>query len=202
MIRHLIWDLDGTLFDTYPSFTTAFLAALADWGHNPDPDEVFQLARVGLSFCASTLAATYHLPKSAVEGAFSHQYAQIPFYQQPLMPGAMELCAAFVRTGGVNLIVTGEDVTDYYRLHVWVVWPDRGDVPPEERQSPAGHRVPWASRARVPRLPSPASRESTTACTARGTPAECGSSGRRASAHSRPRARLPPRAGTSHPTAQ
>ena len=28
MIKYLIWDLDGTLFDTYPAFTDAFLAAL------------------------------------------------------------------------------------------------------------------------------------------------------------------------------
>ncbi len=32
MIRNLIWDLDGTLLDTYPAMTGAFVSALAELG--------------------------------------------------------------------------------------------------------------------------------------------------------------------------
>jgi phosphoglycolate phosphatase-like HAD superfamily hydrolase len=31
-IRYLIWDVDGTLFDTYPAFERAKADALARWG--------------------------------------------------------------------------------------------------------------------------------------------------------------------------
>jgi hypothetical protein len=40
----------------------------------------------------------------------------------------------YARITPVNLQVTGEELTDYYKIHVWVVWPD--NVPEEER-----HRV-------------------------------------------------------------
>jgi len=32
MFRNIIWDVDGTLFDTYPSMAKAFQAALSDLG--------------------------------------------------------------------------------------------------------------------------------------------------------------------------
>ena len=106
MIRHLIWDLDGTLFDTYPAFTTAFLAALADYDPYPEPEMVLDLAQVGLSHCAAALAEAYQLSPSALEQAFNLHYSEIPFTQQPLMPGGQALCSYIVSLGGKNVIVT------------------------------------------------------------------------------------------------
>lgn len=106
MIKHLIWDLDGTLFDTYPAIAQAFMAALAGYGCYPGRDTVVQLARVGLSHCAATLAGRYQLSPSAVQQSFSDQYAHIPFAQQPVMPGGGELCAYIASIGGQNLVVT------------------------------------------------------------------------------------------------
>lgn len=106
MIKHLIWDLDGTLFDTYPALTTAFLATLADWGHCPEPEFVLGLARVNLTHCAATLAEAYQLPQATIEQGFHVQYAQIPYRQQPLMSGAYALCAYVRSVGGKNVIVT------------------------------------------------------------------------------------------------
>jgi phosphoglycolate phosphatase-like HAD superfamily hydrolase len=106
MIRHLIWDMDGTLFDTYPAFTTAFLAVLADYGHYREPEMVIDLARVGLSHCAAALAEAYQLSHSALVQGFSLHYSEIPFTQQPLMPGGQALCANIVSLGGKNVIVT------------------------------------------------------------------------------------------------
>jgi phosphoglycolate phosphatase-like HAD superfamily hydrolase len=106
MIRHLIWDLDGTLFDTYPAITAAFIAALGEYGYYPHRDVVMQLARVSLSHCVATLAGAYGLPPSAVERSFSDRYAHSPFARQPVMPGGRELCAYIVSIGGQNVVVT------------------------------------------------------------------------------------------------
>lgn len=106
MIRHLIWDLDGTLFDTYPAFCSAFLTVLASYGCYPEPERVLELTRVGLSYCAASLAETYQLPPATLEQAFGHQYSKISYDKQPLMPGSQELCAYVVSTGGKNVIVT------------------------------------------------------------------------------------------------
>lgn len=106
MIKHLIWDLDGTLFDTYPALTAALVATLADWGHYPEPELVTRLARASLTHCMASLAATYQLPRETIEQGFNSQYAQIPYHKQPLRPGAHTLCAYIRSLGGKNVIVT------------------------------------------------------------------------------------------------
>ena len=45
MIRNIIWDADGTLFDTYPAIASAFKAALADLGKEAAVDWIESLAK-------------------------------------------------------------------------------------------------------------------------------------------------------------
>jgi phosphoglycolate phosphatase-like HAD superfamily hydrolase len=58
MIRNIIWDVDGTLFDTYPAIAQAFKAALNDLGADASLDWIEGLARKSLGRCASTLAGS------------------------------------------------------------------------------------------------------------------------------------------------
>jgi phosphoglycolate phosphatase-like HAD superfamily hydrolase len=109
MIKNIIWDLDGTLFDTYPAFIEAFLAALSDFQHSADPEWVMSLAKINFSHCASVLASHFHLTQEEVERAFWRHYSAIPLEIQGLMPGAKDLCEYIVRTGGMNVIVTHRD---------------------------------------------------------------------------------------------
>jgi phosphoglycolate phosphatase-like HAD superfamily hydrolase len=106
MIKHLVWDLDGTLFDTYPIFTAAFLEALADFSCYPNPEVVLKLSRVGLSHCATVLGKAYQLSPSALEQGFNQHYSEIPFDNQPLQPGGYALCVYIVSIGGKNVVVT------------------------------------------------------------------------------------------------
>lgn len=106
MIKHLIWDLDGTLFDTYPALTEALLAALADRGHYTEPEFVLGLLLVSMTHCITSLAAAYQLPQAAIEVGFSSHHARIPYHQQPLNPGAQATCAYIRSLGGKNVIVT------------------------------------------------------------------------------------------------
>ena len=106
MIKHLIWDLDGTLIDTYPAFVTAFTNSLAESGHYPDPDYVLSLTLVNLNYCVETLADVYQISPASLEQGFVKYYSQISYLQQPLMPGAHDLCRYIASTEGKNLIVT------------------------------------------------------------------------------------------------
>lgn len=106
MIRHLIWDFDGTLFDTYPAFTQAFVSALARCGHSVDPARVSRLARVGLAHCAAQLADRYGCAKGTVKQAFQEEYSRIDYEQQGPMPGALDLCSYIMGCSGSNVIVT------------------------------------------------------------------------------------------------
>ena len=109
MIKNLIWDLDGTLFDTYPAFTEAFLAALSDFRTSADPEWVLSLAKINFSHCAFVLASHFHLTQEEVESAFWQHYSAMPLETQGLMPGAKDLCEYIVRAGGINVIVTHRD---------------------------------------------------------------------------------------------
>jgi phosphoglycolate phosphatase-like HAD superfamily hydrolase len=109
MIKYLIWDLDGTLFDTYPAFTEAFLEALNDFHYDADPAWVLSLTKINFGHCASVLASHFHLTQEEVEGAFWKHYLAMPLNTQFLMPRAKDLCAYMVRLGGMNVIVTHRD---------------------------------------------------------------------------------------------
>ena len=48
MYKNIIWDFDGTLFDSYPSITEAFLSALLDHGRTGGLLEIRAFAKVSL----------------------------------------------------------------------------------------------------------------------------------------------------------
>jgi phosphoglycolate phosphatase-like HAD superfamily hydrolase len=106
VIRHLIWDVDGTLFDTYPSIVRAFQQTLNSFDRVVSPEEILPLAREGLSHCARVLSSQHQLPEREVGSRFSEKYASIPKTLQPPFPGAVRVCEAVVRLGGINAAAT------------------------------------------------------------------------------------------------
>ncbi len=106
ILRNAIWDVDGTLFDTYPAISRAFLDALAAFGASAPLAEIEGLARVELSHCASQLAARFDLPRDELLRRFGEHYAAVPLVEQPPFPGVREVCEKIVALGGVNAIVT------------------------------------------------------------------------------------------------
>jgi phosphoglycolate phosphatase-like HAD superfamily hydrolase len=74
MIRNIIWDLDGTLFDTYPAIVKAFKAALNDFGKDAPLDWIEELARSSVGYCVATLADKYQLDEDQLGNAFGDHY--------------------------------------------------------------------------------------------------------------------------------
>jgi len=105
-IRHAIWDVDGTLFDTYPAISAAFLQALADFGAYAPLPEIESLARIELFHCAAELASRFSLETNDFLGAFGRHYAAVPPAAQPPFPGVRAVCERIAASGGVNAIVT------------------------------------------------------------------------------------------------
>jgi phosphoglycolate phosphatase-like HAD superfamily hydrolase len=104
--RSVIWDIDGTLFDTCPAIARAFKAALADLGADDSLERIADLARVSLGQCATTLPADHRLDAAVFEDAFSRHYASTTPDEQPPFPGARAVCEHIDRIGGRNVIVT------------------------------------------------------------------------------------------------
>lgn len=105
-IRNLIWDVDGTLFDTYPAIARAFRAALNDLGADDSLKRIADLARVSLGEAAAVLAAEHGLDRTVLEAAFDGHYEHATPAEQPPFPGVREVCRQVLRLGGRNVIVT------------------------------------------------------------------------------------------------
>lgn len=106
MIRNIIWDVDGTLFDTYPAFARAFHLAVNELGQNVPLDWITAQARVSMEFCVRALAERCHLEEDAIGERFDFQYGNITPQEQPPFDGVIEICRFIVIQGGKNLIIT------------------------------------------------------------------------------------------------
>jgi phosphoglycolate phosphatase-like HAD superfamily hydrolase len=106
MTHHLIWDVDGTLFDTYPAIARSFQTAARDLGAAPAYDEVMRLAQVSIDHCVATLSTTYALAADQLEALFEQHYRTITPEDQPPFAGVEAVCEFIRAHGGLNLIVT------------------------------------------------------------------------------------------------
>ncbi len=106
MIQDLIWDVGGTLFDTYPCVAQAFDAALREIGRTAPLDQVEALAKCSTRHCVVSLANKFQLDPDALEQSFHRHYICIDGDRQPPFPGVKEVCAYICEQGGRNFILT------------------------------------------------------------------------------------------------
>jgi phosphoglycolate phosphatase-like HAD superfamily hydrolase len=104
--RNIIWDLDGTLFDTYPAMAGAFAAALRDHAKDADPAWISSLATISFDHCVQTLSRTFAVPAAVIEEGFADHYSRVAFIEQPPFPGVQRVCEYIQGIGGQNVIVT------------------------------------------------------------------------------------------------
>jgi phosphoglycolate phosphatase-like HAD superfamily hydrolase len=126
MIRNIIWDADGTLFDTYPAIIEAFCRAFGDLGGEVDAERVEPLAKTSFSHCAATLGEELVLAPEAVLERFHEIAPTLPVEEQKPFPQVVELCEYVLDSGGQNFIVThrhraslnrlleAHDIADYF----------------------------------------------------------------------------------------
>lgn len=102
----LLWDMDGTLFDTYPPIRQAVIAAFAAHNIQVDPVRVAQLLADTFDTCVETLAAEHHVNPQTIISTYYEYNILIRPETQPPFPGVTELCLQVNRAGGRNLIFT------------------------------------------------------------------------------------------------
>ena len=110
MIRNILWDVDGTLFDTYPAITYAISQALNGLGQVAALNVIDSLARQSIEHCMATLAQRFRLDPDLLRRRYLAAYASLPLANQPPLPGVEGVCAAVQRRGGRNVAVTHRDV--------------------------------------------------------------------------------------------
>jgi HAD superfamily hydrolase (TIGR01509 family) len=116
MIRHLLWDFDGTLFDTYPAITYAISKSLNEMDGVVALNVIDGLARESIGHCLETLAARFRLDPNLLHARYAENYRGLPLANQPPLPGARETCAFIRQNGGHNIIITQREVTSCHLL--------------------------------------------------------------------------------------
>lgn len=104
MIENLIWDFDGSLFNTYPAMVRLFKQSLAIHGYGASEDEILSLMKETLG-----KAVDFYLDRGvdyAFYKDFQRMEEELAPVEQPPFSGAREVCSRIKRDGGVNLIIT------------------------------------------------------------------------------------------------
>lgn len=67
MFKNVIWDFDGTLFDSYPGMVYAFKRALGDNGVEVGEDEILKYMKVSVTTAINHFKENYNLSDKFIE---------------------------------------------------------------------------------------------------------------------------------------
>lgn len=110
MIKNLLWDLDGTLFDTYPAITYAISKSLNQMGGALAMNVIGRLARESIGHCLETLATRFKLDPNLLRTRYAETYRGLSPANQFPFPGVREICTFIHQNGGYNIIITHREV--------------------------------------------------------------------------------------------
>ncbi|AXK45091.1 HAD family hydrolase [Brachybacterium saurashtrense] len=105
-MRAVIWDLGGTLVDTYPDVDRALAGALSPAPGEELLHEVALLTRRSSGEAIRTLAARHHVSEELLQDAYERTKEVWEEHPPPVMDGARELLEAVREAGGLNLVAT------------------------------------------------------------------------------------------------
>jgi HAD superfamily hydrolase (TIGR01549 family) len=108
-MRSVIWDLGGTLLDTYPDVDRAL--AMATFGdHEPSHvREVAALTRISSGHAITELARLHDADETALRAAYDEVKDVWRHHPAPVMTGAKDVIDTVHRAGGANFVATHRD---------------------------------------------------------------------------------------------
>ncbi len=117
--RYLIWDFDGTLFNTYPPLIRSITRALADYGKSESHETIAILLSDTLSETLDELSARHALDRRAFEGRVDSYQRRVTEHEQPPFLGVISLCERVLKAGGRNFIFTHRSRESMFNLLNW-----------------------------------------------------------------------------------
>ena len=109
-VRHVFWDFDGTLLDTYPAMVRAFIAGAADYGIAITPARTLLLMKNCLAHCCEVVGAENGVPAKALEAAFRrHEQGELARGLPPV-EGVPELLQTLHTHGVRHYVATHRDM--------------------------------------------------------------------------------------------
>jgi len=106
VINNIFWDVDGTLFDTYPAITYSISKALNEMGVSIALNVIDRLARGSFNHCLESLAQRFKLDPGHLRHQVIDSYQTVSPANQPPFPGVEHVCTFIHNQGGLNIAVT------------------------------------------------------------------------------------------------
>lgn len=114
-IKNFIWDLDGTLIDSYPAMIVAMKKALCLIGYDSDEEEIYSNMMHSVPACLEHYGAITGESERLAE-EFHKLNRQNGPHNTPMMPFALDCCKKIIQLGGSNFIVTNRSRTTFKYL--------------------------------------------------------------------------------------
>lgn len=109
MYKHILWDMGGTLLDTYADVDTCLFDHVRKFGRIAQLAEVSWLTRVSIAHAIDVLSRKYDIPAADLENSIDDLHRRWERTPPKVADGAVELLEAVRAAGGLNLIVTHRD---------------------------------------------------------------------------------------------
>lgn len=116
LIRDIIWDFDGTLFDTYPETVNAFKRSLKDNGINETNENILKFIKISEGCAFTHFKELYNLGDDFIDKFKLYKRNIKPETSKPF-PFAEKVCKWIVNQGGRNFIIThrGDSTLEFLR---------------------------------------------------------------------------------------
>lgn len=106
MFSNIIWDFDGTLFDTYPAIAGAFQKALKDVGINQTEVEILKQVRISMTHGINYYRDNFKMNVESFVERYQKYEDEIDEAKVFPFPYADEICRRIVDREGRNYILT------------------------------------------------------------------------------------------------
>lgn len=117
-IRHIIWDFDGTLFDTYPAIAHSFYLALQNLGGDLSESKLLKMAKESLDLAhyVSMIISNFNVSEEKLMESFRGYQALVNPKSEYPFPRARDICLLIMKKGGKNFICTHRGRQSAYNL--------------------------------------------------------------------------------------
>lgn len=113
MIKNVIWDFDGTLFDTYPAIADVFLETFRRFGVTETRIEVLGLLHQSLSQTYDHFSKKHSLNRDEMRAKFVESEEAMDVSMAKPFPGAEDILIHIIDKGGKNFIYTNRGASTY-----------------------------------------------------------------------------------------
>ncbi|SDB83127.1 haloacid dehalogenase superfamily, subfamily IA, variant 3 with third motif having DD or ED/haloacid dehalogenase superfamily, subfamily IA, variant 1 with third motif having Dx(3-4)D or Dx(3-4)E [Raineyella antarctica] len=107
----IVWDMGGTLIDTYPSVDRTLARVVRAHGEPIEEDLVARLTRRAIAVAIDELSERYGVPHTDLDAAYARLKRSWTTTPPPVMAGAREVLSHVRSVGGRNIVVTNRDRT-------------------------------------------------------------------------------------------